>query len=239
MGCRCKKSFCLKKYCECYEAGVFCGEKCRCNQCANFIGSHKLIERRKKIKDTLGVQRAEAAAANAIQAPPHAPVPMEALSPTPLELAAVAKLAAEGMGDGGNLTNLNEELSLEATDEFADAASTAALAAQISSSLEPPPSTTSTSSASATTLSSTISSSSTTSSSSTKSKTRSFKTSLRNRKKDPKDLVITHIFGPNRPTMQGTNFKIFKCLGNDDLFNAGIVSKGFKEVAFDEKLWSL
>jgi len=34
-GCHCKKSACLKKYCECFGAKVFCGEKCRCSNCKN------------------------------------------------------------------------------------------------------------------------------------------------------------------------------------------------------------
>ncbi|KAJ1454680.1 hypothetical protein M885DRAFT_414111, partial [Pelagophyceae sp. CCMP2097] len=34
-GCHCKKSKCLKKYCECFEAGVTCGEKCKCSNCEN------------------------------------------------------------------------------------------------------------------------------------------------------------------------------------------------------------
>ena len=33
--CTCSKSNCNKKYCECYKAGVFCNEKCRCVNCKN------------------------------------------------------------------------------------------------------------------------------------------------------------------------------------------------------------
>ena len=39
IGCRCKKTLCLKKYCECYATGVFCGKNCCCSNCANAIGS--------------------------------------------------------------------------------------------------------------------------------------------------------------------------------------------------------
>ncbi|XP_058074556.1 uncharacterized protein LOC131223239 isoform X2 [Magnolia sinica] len=37
-GCNCKKSRCLKKYCECYQAGVGCSAGCRCEGCANVFG---------------------------------------------------------------------------------------------------------------------------------------------------------------------------------------------------------
>ena len=33
--CNCKRSRCLKKYCDCYKAGAACGDRCRCTECEN------------------------------------------------------------------------------------------------------------------------------------------------------------------------------------------------------------
>ncbi|XP_042339382.1 protein lin-54 homolog, partial [Plectropomus leopardus] len=35
-GCNCKRSGCLKNYCECYEAKIMCSSICKCIGCKNF-----------------------------------------------------------------------------------------------------------------------------------------------------------------------------------------------------------
>ncbi|XP_075477595.1 uncharacterized protein LOC142518682 [Primulina tabacum] len=37
-GCKCKKSMCLKKYCDCYRSKVGCSDGCRCEGCQNVYG---------------------------------------------------------------------------------------------------------------------------------------------------------------------------------------------------------
>ena len=37
-GCNCKKSMCMKKYCECYQGEVGCSNECRCEGCKNEYG---------------------------------------------------------------------------------------------------------------------------------------------------------------------------------------------------------
>jgi hypothetical protein len=43
-GCNCKKTGCIKRYCECYSAGTKCTPLCKCSECCNFGEESKAVE---------------------------------------------------------------------------------------------------------------------------------------------------------------------------------------------------
>lgn len=51
MGCTCKKTRCLKLYCQCFGAQLYCGSNCRCLNCYNVVAHDKL--RKEAIKSIL------------------------------------------------------------------------------------------------------------------------------------------------------------------------------------------
>ena len=42
-GCKCKKTMCLKKYCECFQSGTQCNELCVCTDCKNKCSAEPIV----------------------------------------------------------------------------------------------------------------------------------------------------------------------------------------------------
>ena len=48
IGCTCKKTYCLKMYCECFSQGKLCGDDCACHNCKNIQGFEEVIQNAKQ-----------------------------------------------------------------------------------------------------------------------------------------------------------------------------------------------
>uniref|UniRef100_A0A665UZY3 CRC domain-containing protein n=1 Tax=Echeneis naucrates TaxID=173247 RepID=A0A665UZY3_ECHNA len=52
-GCNCKRSNCLKNYCECYEANIMCTSSCKCVGCRNYdCGSESSLREKTSMSNT-------------------------------------------------------------------------------------------------------------------------------------------------------------------------------------------
>ncbi|KAM4017996.1 tesmin-like isoform 1-T2 [Anomaloglossus baeobatrachus] len=58
-GCNCKRSGCLKNYCECYEAKILCSTICKCIACKNYEESpdRKYLRNKQQYADTESILR--------------------------------------------------------------------------------------------------------------------------------------------------------------------------------------
>ena len=50
--CKCRKSHCIKNYCECHNAGKSCSEACNCLQCENMLESKA---RKRKVSENISM----------------------------------------------------------------------------------------------------------------------------------------------------------------------------------------
>ena len=95
-GCHCKRSACLKKYCECFQLGVVCSEVCKCENCKNLSPDGKKT----------GGPRSNAPVAIAAGVAAGAESPRQAAMQTPMAPAPLLSARVDGAAKAASLPDV-------------------------------------------------------------------------------------------------------------------------------------
>mmetsp|Transcript_2855 Transcript_2855/g.3348 ORF Transcript_2855/g.3348 Transcript_2855/m.3348 type:complete len:1028 (+) Transcript_2855:399-3482(+) len=250
MGCRCKKSQCLKKYCECFEAAALCSQKCKCVDCQNYLGSQQLIDRRRKIKDEKGAEVAMRPAhpvwkqgVNHIMPPPTPvfPSPASRMGQPPLLYSMMSPPGAPTIRHGGPMHGYMGHPHMIMAPMRYSPIGMQPVTPYSASSISHRPNNRERQYAPTPRLQRTIKDQNRVTPQLSTPKTpaarKGFDPYSKNKKNGEKEPTKDY-FGPgNEPQTKTIALSIFSFLSNDDLYNASLVSHAWSKLSLDEELW--
>lgn len=114
-GCGCSKSACLKRYCECFNGGIACSDKCRCKDCRNTVDAVR--SRGGRSRSGVAAAAAAASVAAIAQGPQHGQQQQQQQQHVAASTASRASVGvttyiaghseSRGRRDGGNEAHVN------------------------------------------------------------------------------------------------------------------------------------